>query len=110
LFPAAFASAGEATPTRDDENVRRTLCGAAAIGVGRHAFGSAIAHLRTLGGRPPQSTEFSLSDVATELDAAELSVLRAAWLADRGSNETMASSSAKLLATRAATRAAHTAL
>lgn len=91
-------------------NMKRTLEGAVAVGVGRRSFRIAVEHLRSLGKRPSQDTEFSLSDVATELDATELSVLRSAWAIDHGSTRAMESSSAKLLASRAATHAAHTAL
>lgn len=91
-------------------STRRILEGAISIGVGRRSFAIAVEHLRSLGKRPSQATEFSLSDVATELDAAELSVLRAAWAIDRGSHRALESASAKLLASRAATHAAHTAL
>jgi alkylation response protein AidB-like acyl-CoA dehydrogenase len=91
-------------------NVRRVLDGAIAVGIGRHSFRLAVEYLRSLGKRPSQSTEFSLSDAATELDAAELSVLRSAWEIDRGSTRALGSASARMLATRAASRAAHTAL
>jgi alkylation response protein AidB-like acyl-CoA dehydrogenase len=92
------------------QNMRRVLDGAIAVGVGRHSFHLVVEHLRSLGNRPSQSTEFSLSDVATELDAAELSVLRAAWAIDRGSPRALESASARLVATRAASHAAHAAL
>jgi alkylation response protein AidB-like acyl-CoA dehydrogenase len=92
------------------QNVRRVLDGSIGLGIGRHCFRIAVEHLRALGRRPSQSTEFSLSDVATELDAAELSLLRAAWEIDHGSSRALESASARLIATRAATRAAHTAL
>jgi alkylation response protein AidB-like acyl-CoA dehydrogenase len=91
-------------------STRRILEGAVSVGIGRRSFGIAVEHLRSLGKRPSQATEFSLSDVATELDAAELSVLRAAWAVDHGSPRALESASAKLLASRAATHAAHTAL
>jgi len=91
-------------------NTRNVLEGAIGVGIGRHSFRLAVGHLRSLGKRPSQSTEFSLSDVATELDAAELSVLRAAWAIDGGSARALESASARLVATRAATHAAHTAL
>jgi len=102
--PAAMAAARR---LRDAE---RTLTAAVAVGVGRHAFRVAVEHLRTLGTRPSQSTEFSLSDVATDLDAAELSARRAARLWDAGAGAALESASAKHLAAGAATKAAHTAL
>jgi alkylation response protein AidB-like acyl-CoA dehydrogenase len=91
-------------------SMQRVLEGGVGVGIGRRAFRIAVEHLRSLGKRPSQDTEFSLSDVATELDAAELSVLRAAWAVDHGSARALESASAKLLASRAATHAAHTAL
>jgi alkylation response protein AidB-like acyl-CoA dehydrogenase len=91
-------------------NMKRILEGAVGVGIGRRSLLIVVEHLRSLGKRPSQGTEFSLSDVATELDAAELSVLRSAWAADHGSPRALESASAKLLASRAATHAAHTAL
>jgi alkylation response protein AidB-like acyl-CoA dehydrogenase len=91
-------------------NVQRILHAAIAIGIGRRAFDIGVNELRARGSRPSQSTEFSLSDVATDLDAAELSLLRAAWALDRHAPGSLEAASAALLATRAGTRAAHTAL
>lgn len=91
-------------------SVERVLGAAIAVGIGRHALRLAVEHLRTLEHPPSQSTEFSLSDVATDLEAAELSVLRAAWTVDSRDRHALESASAKLLATRAATRSAHAAL
>lgn len=105
-----WAGPGGDVAQRVVRNLRRTLSAAIGIGIGRHAFRLAIEHFRSLGERPSQATEFSLSDVATDLDAAELSVLRAAWGIDRASSAELESASAKLLAGRAATRSAHSAL
>jgi alkylation response protein AidB-like acyl-CoA dehydrogenase len=88
----------------------QVLGAAVEVGIGRRAFHLALAHLRAIGHRPSQSSEFSLSDVATDLDAAELSVLSAAWTIDRSPRHDLESASAKLLGARAATRAAHSAL
>ena len=52
-----------------------------------------------------QSIRFSLSTVRTELDAARLLVLRAAWLKDRGAGFTREAAQAKLYASEAANRA-----
>lgn len=107
LFATGHAAEALARGLRSAE---RTLTAAVAVGVGRHAFRAAVEHLRSLGTAPSQSVEFSLSDVATELDAAELSARRAARLADAGAEAALESASAKHLAARAATHAAHTAL
>ena len=48
---------------------------------------------------------FALAQVRTELDAARLLVLRAAWLKDRGARFTREASEAKLYASEAANRA-----
>lgn len=108
----ALIATGQAAvvPIRHLRSLRRTLDAAIAIGVGRRAFAIGAESLRARGTRPSQSTEFSLSDVATDLEAAELSLLRAAWTLDRGATGLLEAASASLLATRAATRAAHTAL
>jgi len=91
-------------------DLRHMLAGALAAGVARRAQDAAIEHVRATGWQLSQSTDFMLSDMATLLDAAELSVLRAALLWDRGEKATIESSGAKLLSTRAATRIAHDAL
>ena len=57
-----------------------------------------------------QSIRFSLSTVRTELDAARLLVLRAAWLKDRGAGFTREAAQAKLYASEAANRAVSTSL
>jgi acyl-CoA dehydrogenase len=57
------------------------------------------------------SVQFSLADVATELQAADLLVTRAAWLADQGSADLhVAAAQAKLWASELAGRAADTVL
>lgn len=65
----------------------------------RKAFGEPIAN--------KQAIQFMLADMATELDAARLLTLRAAYLKDRGVRHTQESSMAKLYASELATRAAH---
>jgi alkylation response protein AidB-like acyl-CoA dehydrogenase len=108
---SVLAPADSAAPQISNvSNLRRTLAASVAVGIGRHAFALVVEHLRSLGERPSQSTEFSLSDVATELDAAELSALRAASSIDRGSLQGLEGANAAMLAARAATRAAQTAL
>jgi len=112
LEPSAVLAQGDLADSliRSIRDARRTLDAAIAIGIGRRAFRAAVEHLRTLGSRPSQSTEFSLSDAAADLDAGELSVFRAAWIGDTGGDAALDSASAMLLGARAATRAAHTAI
>jgi len=76
---------------------RGALALAAAYAQERRQFGAPIA--------PFQSIPFSLSTVRTELDAARLLVLRAAWLKDRGAGFTREAAQAKLYASEAANRA-----
>jgi butyryl-CoA dehydrogenase len=68
----------------------------------RHSFGGPIANL--------QAIQFMLADMATELDAARLLVLRAAALKDKKVKHTAESSMAKLFASEMATRVCHKAL
>ncbi|WP_295673292.1 acyl-CoA dehydrogenase [uncultured Mucilaginibacter sp.] len=62
----------------------------------RKAFGKTIADL--------QSTQFKLADMATEIEAARLLCLKAAWLKDKGLPYAQASSMAKLFASEVAMR------
>jgi butyryl-CoA dehydrogenase len=92
-------------------DARRIWTAAIAVGVASRALGAALAHVRLgEGQRPRQATEFALADLATNLEAARHSVLRAAWLREAGEPHTAESAAAKLLATRLATRVAHGAL
>jgi butyryl-CoA dehydrogenase len=89
--------------------------GAQAIGIARGALALATAYAkeRKQFGAPIasfQSIRFSLSVVRTELDAARLLVLRAAWLKDHGAPFTREDAQAKLYATEAANRAAYACL
>jgi alkylation response protein AidB-like acyl-CoA dehydrogenase len=68
----------------------------------RSQFGAPIASF--------QSIRFSLSVVRTELEAARLLVLRAAWLKDHGAPFTREAAQAKLYASEAANRAAYACL
>ena len=76
---------------------RGALALAAAYAKERRQFDAPIASF--------QSIRFSLSTVRTELDAARLLVLRAAWLKDRGAGFTREAAQAKLYASEAANRA-----
>ncbi len=69
---------------------------------GRVQFGRPIADF--------QAVQWMIADMATELEAAENMVLRAAWLKDQGVRFTQAASMAKLFATEAANRAAYKAV
>jgi alkylation response protein AidB-like acyl-CoA dehydrogenase len=62
----------------------------------RKAFGKTIADL--------QATQFKLADMATEIEAARLLCLQAAWLKDQGLPYAKASSMAKLYASEVAMR------
>jgi alkylation response protein AidB-like acyl-CoA dehydrogenase len=62
----------------------------------RKAFGKTIADL--------QATQFKLADMATEIEAARLLCLKAAWLKDQGQPYAQASSMAKLFASEVAMR------
>ena len=62
----------------------------------RRTFGKAIAE--------HQAIQWKLADMSTEIDAARLLVLRAAWLRDRGEEVTEAGAKAKLFASEMARR------
>jgi alkylation response protein AidB-like acyl-CoA dehydrogenase len=88
---------------------------AMALGIGRGAYEEALqyAQQREQFGQPIadfQAIQWKLADMATELDAARLLVLRAAWLKDQGGRVTKESAMAKLYASEAATRACNAAL
>jgi alkylation response protein AidB-like acyl-CoA dehydrogenase len=87
----------------------RISIAAMALGLGRGALELAVhyAKERAAFGRPIadfQAMQWMLADAKTALDAAELLVHRAAWLADRGERYTEQASIAKLFASEAATR------
>jgi alkylation response protein AidB-like acyl-CoA dehydrogenase len=62
----------------------------------RHAFGRRIADF--------QAIQHKLANMSTEIDAARLLVLRAAWLKDNGKSHTEAGAKAKLFASETARR------
>ncbi len=93
----------------------RVAIGAAALGVGRAAFEEALRHARTREafGHPIgryQAIQWQLADIATELDAARMLVLRAAAAKDVRERATLEASMAKLAAAEAAQRAADRAM
>lgn len=57
-----------------------------------------------------QGIQFKLSDMATELDAARLLVLKAAWNKDQGNDITLSAAMAKLYASEVATKATNEAI
>lgn len=83
---------------------------AVALGVGRDALGRCQRVARADAARRTQGMEFSLSDVATALDAATLSTWHASTRVDAAAGRTAETAGARLLAAQAATRAVHTAL
>jgi alkylation response protein AidB-like acyl-CoA dehydrogenase len=93
----------------------RISIGAMALGLGRGALAMAIeyAKQREAFGKPIvdfQAIQWMLADAQTELDAAELLIRRAAWLADGGKRFTAEASMAKLFASEVATRVCNNAL
>jgi len=76
---------------------------AQAVGIGRSVFEEALEYSRTREqfGKPIstfQAIQWKLADMATELDAAELLTLRAAWLEDNGKHYEKAAAMAKMYA------------
>jgi alkylation response protein AidB-like acyl-CoA dehydrogenase len=93
----------------------RISIAAMALGIGRGAYeeGLKYAQQREQFGQPIanfQAIQWKLADMATELDAARLLILRAAWMTDRGLRVTKESAMAKLYASEAATRACNQAM
>jgi alkylation response protein AidB-like acyl-CoA dehydrogenase len=93
----------------------RISIAAMALGLGRGALDMALGYAkqREAFGRPIadfQAIQWMLADAQTELDAAELLVRRAAWLADGGRRFTAEASMAKLFASEVATRVCNNAL
>ncbi len=93
----------------------RVSIAAMALGLGRGALEMALSYAkdRQAFGKPIaefQAIQWMLADAQTELDAAELLVRRAAWLADQGKRFTSEASMAKLFASEVATRVCNNAL
>ena len=85
--------------------------GAQACGIGKAALEDALnyAKERVQFGKPIstlQAIQFKLADMATELDAAELLLLRAAWMEDNNMDYEKESAMAKMYAADVAMRAA----
>ncbi|MCX7590380.1 MAG: acyl-CoA dehydrogenase [Kiritimatiellae bacterium] len=88
---------------------------AQAVGIGRAALEKALGYAkqRQQFGKPIasfQAIQWMLADCATELDAARLLYLRAAWLKDQGVRFSVEAAMAKLFASEAAGRAADMAI
>lgn len=81
--------------------------GAQANGIGRAALSLAQRHFASRNVREPDAlaSQALLADTATELDAAWLLVLRAAWLKENGRAFTQEAAMAKLFSSEAANRA-----
>ena len=93
----------------------RIAIGAEALGVGQAAFDEALrqARSRETFGHPIgryQAIQWPIADIATELDAARMLVLRAAAAKDVRERVTLEASMAKLAASEAAERAADRAM
>jgi alkylation response protein AidB-like acyl-CoA dehydrogenase len=85
--------------------------GSQACGIGKAALEDALQYSkeRVQFGKPIssfQAIQWKLADMATELDAAELMLLRAAWLEDNGYDYEKESAQAKMYASDVAMRAA----
>lgn len=88
---------------------------AQAIGIARAAYEEALAYARERKsfGTPladKQAIQFMLADMATEIDAARLLVMRAASMKDKKVRHTAESATAKLFASEMSTRVTHKAL
>ena len=85
------------------------------VGMAQGAYEAALKYSqeRIQFGRPIaqfQAIAFKLADMATEIEAARLLVLRAAWLMDQGKNPIREASMAKLLASEVAVRVSREAM
>ena len=88
----------------------RIAIGSMALGLGQGALDAAVSYAKereqfgkAIGSF--QAIQFKLADMATELDAAQLLLWRAAWLKDQGRAFSTEASMAKLYASEAAMRA-----
>lgn len=93
----------------------RSLAGAAGVGIARAAFECALkfSRERVQFGRPVfsnQGVSFTLTELATKIEAARMLVWKACWLIDRDLDYTMASSMAKIAGSRVAVEAASAAM
>ncbi|MEJ7731488.1 MAG: acyl-CoA dehydrogenase family protein [Polyangiaceae bacterium] len=88
---------------------------AQAVGIARAAFEKAVAYSKerhSFGGpiADLQAIQHMIADMATEIDAARLLILRAAAMKDKGVRHSLESAVAKLFASEMSTRVTHKAL
>ncbi|HFE63165.1 MAG TPA: acyl-CoA dehydrogenase [Caldithrix sp.] len=93
----------------------RISIGAMCVGIARGAYQHALryAQERDAFGKKIcdfQANKFKLADMATEIDAARLLILRAAWMKNQNMNMNLESAMAKLYASEVAVRAANEAV
>jgi hypothetical protein len=93
----------------------RISIAALSVGIAQGAYECAVKYAkeREQFGKPIadfQAIQFKLADMATQIDAARLLTLRAAWLKDEGKKVTQASAMAKLFASEVAVRCAEEAV
>jgi butyryl-CoA dehydrogenase len=96
-------------------NCSRIGIAAQCVGIAQAAYEAAVSYAKqrqTFGKQiaEHQAVQWMIADMATEIDAARLLVLRAATLMDRGEPFAAEASKAKLFASEAANRAAHSAV
>lgn len=92
-------------------DIGRLGIGAQAIGIAQACLDESISYSkeREQFGKPIsyfQAIQWKLSDMAMEIEASRLLILKAAWMRDEGMRHTMESSMGKLLASETAMRAA----
>jgi alkylation response protein AidB-like acyl-CoA dehydrogenase len=90
-------------------NAGRISIAAQAVGIAQAAFEDSVAYsrIRTAFGQPiakHQAVQFKLADMSTEIEAARLLVMKAAYLHDRGRTIIRQASEAKLYASEVAQR------
>ena len=93
----------------------RISIAALALGIAQGAYESALKYSkeRRQFGKPIsefQAIQFKLADMATQIDAARLLTLRAAWLKDSGKRVTKESAMAKLYASEVAVKVSEEAI
>ncbi|MCK4772659.1 MAG: acyl-CoA dehydrogenase family protein, partial [Candidatus Latescibacteria bacterium] len=92
-------------------DIGRLGIGAQAVGIAQACLDESISYSkeREQFGKPIsyfQAIQWKLSDMAMEIEASRLLILKAAWMRDGGKRHTMESSMGKLLASETAMRAA----
>jgi len=93
----------------------RISIGAMCVGIARGAYENTLkyAQEREAFGRPIsdfQATKFKLADMAMEIDAARLLIMRSSWMKDQNMNLNLESAMAKLYASEVAVRVANEAV